>query len=911
MVSAVLIVAATMLWSPALQAQAPATGPDVDRYFSAGEWEEAFNEALVRDDAASLRMRALFAHWAGDDEDALRFARTAVEVRSRAGQQRRSQAMLARLQWFVGQRDEAIDGLRAQLQQAPDDVELRYELGSMLIDDGEIHEGRAILEALGRRHNDGLITEVDDLVWLGRAMMAAHRPRDANRALSRALREDEDHMEANLRMGQLMQARYNTAEAEASFEKVLEQHPDHPEALVGMARIEFFRSGRFRESMELVQRAYALYPGHPAVVRARAQLLIAQGQWEEGKAVAQQLLNRAPQDGEALAIRGSASFLLGDQGDFEDAKAAFDERRQNRPEFLTTVAESAAMNKRHGDAVLLFEEALARDDEHSAALTGLGMALTRIGEEIRGIDILERAFDADRYHVRTFNTLEFFEKGLRDYITDDVEGFRLRAHLSQFDLLREMSVPLIREATREFTARYGIELPSLIVEVYPDPQAFSVRSVGLPNIDPHGICFGPVILTRSPGDANFNWALVMWHELAHSYHLELSDYRVPVWFTEGLAEYETWKRDPSWTRFHDVDLARRLAHGQMWTISEMDEVFMTGRGFDVSHAYQVAHLVMIFLEEAYGFDVIVEMLKAFAEESRTERVFEAILEKNIEAIDSEFDDWLRKRYASLLNQELIDYMRLQAMQREEDVEHRTRAEASAYRAMAAAARGDREEAVLHLNNAQRRGADEPVVAVLSVSTYDLLDDVQAGLDAGRQALDRGIESFDLRFNLSRLAGRAERHEEAFVHALAATTLYPGEPEGWRQLESRATAVGEEGLVRQAQREIFERNAHAPHLARRRVASLEEHGDYDGAHRAARRWADIASLDAEAHLAVGRNALRLGDLEAARTSWRIATMASPARRAEILRIAAEELRRANLSESAEEFERRAQQEESSR
>ena len=33
----------------------------------------------------------------------------------------------------------------------------------------------------------------------------------------------------------------------------------------------------------------------------------------------------------------------------------------------------------------------------------------------------------------------------------------------------------------------------------------------------------------------FNFARVLWHELAHSYALALSDARVPRWFTEGLA----------------------------------------------------------------------------------------------------------------------------------------------------------------------------------------------------------------------------------------------------------------------------------------------------------------------------------------------------------------------------------------
>src|SRR5690606_16602710 len=87
------------------------------------------------------------------------------------------------------------------------------------------------------------------------------------------------------------------------------------------------------------------------------------------------------------------------------------------------------------------------------------------------------------------------------------------------------------------------------VEIFADLESFSVRSVGLPAISPQGICFGKVITARSPSEGTFNWAQTVWHELAHVFHIQLSDSRVPRWFTEGLAEYETivarkeWKRE--------------------------------------------------------------------------------------------------------------------------------------------------------------------------------------------------------------------------------------------------------------------------------------------------------------------------------------------------------------------------------
>lgn len=875
--------------------------------FKQGKWEEASEEALLRDDPASLRMRSRFSLWAGDDEDALHFAQVALQASSSGEQRQKSTAQLARLKWWLGERDESIEQLRNGLRDAPNDLEIRFELGWRLVDEGKLDEGRSILEGAVRRYNDGLITEVEDFVWVGRSMQAADRPRDANRALSRALNDDEEHMEANLHFAQLMLSHYNTAEAEAAFQRVLERYDGHPEALVGMAAIEFYQSGRFATSMELVTKAQEHYPGHPAVQRSRAELLIAQGAWEEGRAVAQKLLDRSPHDGDALALLAAAENLLGDTQAFEAAQQRFDERRQSRPELLARVAEFAAKNNRHRASIPLFEQALERDDGYGPALTGLGMALTRTGEEVRGIDVLKQAFAVDRYQVPVYNKLELYDRGLREYVTDDVDGFRLRAHESQFELIRDIAEPFVAEARREFDERYGVELPDLTLEVFADSEAFSVRSIGLPHVDPHGICFGRVVLSRGPGSGDFNWPMVLWHELAHSYHLELSQERVPVWFTEGLAEYETRRHDATWTRFHDLDLARRVKFGHGWSIAEMDQAFMTGGRLDIGHAYQWAMLIMEFLDERHGFETIVEMLQGFSQMPRADRVFEATLEQSIDEIDRDFEAWLREKYSSLLRQELVDWMRLHAMLSDEAVDHATDGEGSAYRAMVAAVRNDDESAQMHLASAQRRGDEEPAVKVLTVLVFDVLDEIDEGLKAGRGALQAGIDGFDLRYAMSRMAERADRREEAFVHALAATMLAPDEAQGWQQLGPRARAVGAEGWSRRAATELFYRNAHSASLARQRFNLFEGFGNYDGAYGAARRWTEVAPLDARSQLALARVAVRRGEWEKGTRAWDRAVLSSPARRDEIWQMAAGEFRRAGAADLARTYEQRIEDE----
>jgi len=76
----------------------------------------------------------------------------------------------------------------------------------------------------------------------------------------------------------------------------------------------------------------------------------------------------------------------------------------------------------------------------------------------------------------------------------------------------------------------------LRVELYADRAQFSVRTTGLPNLGVQGVSFGKVITGLSPRGGPFNWGQIVWHELCHVFHLQLSKNHVPRWFTEGLAD---------------------------------------------------------------------------------------------------------------------------------------------------------------------------------------------------------------------------------------------------------------------------------------------------------------------------------------------------------------------------------------
>ena len=72
---------AVLLWAVmVLLCSTAAAVETAQELFEQGNWEEAQEEAWLRDDADSLRLRARFALWRGEDDEAYRFAETALEV---------------------------------------------------------------------------------------------------------------------------------------------------------------------------------------------------------------------------------------------------------------------------------------------------------------------------------------------------------------------------------------------------------------------------------------------------------------------------------------------------------------------------------------------------------------------------------------------------------------------------------------------------------------------------------------------------------------------------------------------------------------------------------------------------------------------------------------------------------------
>ena len=193
---------------------------------------------------------------------------------------------------------------------------------------------------------------------------------------------------------------------------------------------------------------------------------------------------------------------------------------------------------RYVEAIELEKEAIKLKPDFYEAMAGAASATCASAWRRRASSGSTRRAKGDQYNVRTYNTLNLFENTIpkRVRVRDDEE---LQDPLPQRREAGARALPRADDGAR--VRRHG-EALRLHAEDAGRPRAVS-RSTkrtrcapsGLPDVAALGVCFGQVITAMSPANGDINWGMVLWHELGHVFAIQLSNSRVPRWFTEGLS----------------------------------------------------------------------------------------------------------------------------------------------------------------------------------------------------------------------------------------------------------------------------------------------------------------------------------------------------------------------------------------
>jgi hypothetical protein len=174
--------------------------------------------------------------------------------------------------------------------------------------------------------------------------------------------------------------------------------------------------------------------------------------------------------------------------------------------------------------------------------------------------------------------------------------------------------------------------------------------MGMPGLGALGVTFGEVIAmdspsARKPGD--FNWGSTLWHEMSHVFILMATNYRVPRWFTEGLAVHEEGERSPEWKNRATPEVLVAIRDKKMLPITKLDRGFVYPEyPSQVIVSYFQAGSICDFVKEKWGELKLLDMVHSYAKLMTTPQIVKQDLGLAPEEFDKQYFAWLNEMYGT-------------------------------------------------------------------------------------------------------------------------------------------------------------------------------------------------------------------------------------------------------------------------
>ncbi len=546
--------------------------------------------------------------------------------------------------------------VRGIAQHAPDSLTAMVNLARLHYDRGERDRAMKEFDRFIDIYNNsaGTLTSAE-LTAVGIACQYLGRDnpdlfKDALKSFDRAIMLDGTNIDAKLAVGELFLDKYNSADAQAAFEEVLASNPSNARALLGEAKRRIFDSQPGVDS--LITRALAVDPNFVEARVQRAQLLLEIEEPALSQKEAQLALAVNPASSDALAVLAAARYVTGDTKGYEEARQRALALNPANAEFYVAMSSAASRIRLYAVAASFALQGIAADPKSWEAHGLLGMNLLRLGKIAEGRQALEASFTGDPYNIWIKNTLDLLDTfGNYDDVTEG--KFDTMIEKSESALFSIYLRDLAERAYSTFQQHYQFSpAPPIRIEVYKSHADFSVRTVGLAGLGALGVSFGTTLAFDSPAakDAGpFNWGSTVWHELAHTFTLGLTDQHVPRWFSEGLSVYEEHHARPGWGSNVSVEFLDAFAAGKLVPVSRMNDGFMRpAYPEQVILSYHQASVVCDLIARDYGEKAILQMLLEYKAGRTTPEVFQKVLGMDPKAFDKKFDAYMHERYAGPL-----------------------------------------------------------------------------------------------------------------------------------------------------------------------------------------------------------------------------------------------------------------------
>lgn len=623
-----------------------------------GKYEKSLQEAdkLLENQPANDRASALKARvlrLTGKYEKGRKLLESVVERENFNGSNH-VRLELARIYLIEGKYNRSLDQIQRVFSSAPNSMRARWLRVQVFREIGKYDSLENELQYFWKKRKRRNLN-ARELYYLARGLwMYARWMGEENgfrlvtaKVLPAALKKRERFPEARTFWAYCFRSKNQFNDAYEELKKVRSYNSNHPFTLTELAQI-FREEGRKKRAKTLIKKAVKVNSHYLPLLRVQARRALV---WRDYK-TARKVIDRA------LSVNEDAPLFLSYRAAFYYLRDHFDQYKEVKKKVLSVnsrygnlffiVGDLLSQRYRFQEAQKLFHKARNRNPRLNKTLREQGINYLRLGEGQKGTDLLERYYQRNSFDEKAVNKLNLFDDLLGDtFRTVSFPGYRLRMRRGEIDVARPIVRNLLERVDRTMQKRYDLSREdTILLELYQKHDRFSVRTLGMTGFLAHGVCFGNVTAALSPRARKemepFNWGSIVWHEMAHAYALRLSNHRVPRWFTEGLSTYEEKFGRQEWGRELERKIYYAWKKGALPSIQELVE----GNKKSVLSLYLYGSIIMEYLDQTYGFDRIVEMLRLYGEGKETGEIFEAVIDRSISEFQKEFRKYFRNRFES-------------------------------------------------------------------------------------------------------------------------------------------------------------------------------------------------------------------------------------------------------------------------
>jgi tetratricopeptide (TPR) repeat protein len=564
-------------------------------------------------DPAEARKKIL----SGEYQEAIELATTALAERPRSDDWH---LILIESLLTVGRYPEAQRAFTNALARSPRSLPIRWIGREVLLRNGRPADAADMVTSIAENASQrpGYYRDPSDLMAVGRAMvLLGADPKEVLDRIYLAARKAVPNLrDSYLAAGELALAKHDSALAARQFDEGIKKFPTDPDLLAGRARA--FLDGERKEMAKSLEAALKTNPRHIPSMLLLVEHRIDAEDYDTATQTLKEIHAVNPAQPDAWAFAAVIAHLRNDAAGERNARSNAVRYWRTDPGVPHLIGRKLSQKYRFAEGAALQREALRHDPNHLPAKAQLASDLLRLGEEGEGWELVQQVHDADAYDVTAFN-LTTLEDSMKGFVALTNAHFIVRMSSQEAGLYGHRVLALLERARTNLVPRYGhdLSLPT-IVEIFPNPKDFGVRTFGMPDNPGYlGVCFGRVITANSPAanrNTPVNWEAVLWHEFCHVITLQKTANKMPRWLSEGISVFEERRANPSWGEQISPRYREMILGTDLTPVSRLSAAFLTPKSpVHLQFAYFQSSLVIDFIVQRFGFSNLVDILNALRE----------------------------------------------------------------------------------------------------------------------------------------------------------------------------------------------------------------------------------------------------------------------------------------------------------